>query len=86
MLFQYFAEQQAGIEWLSDSLNVDQNTLFAYIGSLTGTDYHDWFEELRKLLAIDGKMLVRAFYSGMKEKILNTDAFLTELKLCLESM
>ena len=86
MLFQYFAEQQAGIEWLSDSLNVDQNILFAYIGSLTGTDYHDWFEELRKLLAIDGKMLVRAFYSGMKEKILNTDAFLTELKLCLESM
>ena len=83
MIFQHFAEQQAGIEWLSSSLNVDQSTIFAYIGSLTGTDYHDWFEELRKLLGVDGKALVRAFYTGMKGTIFDTDAFLEELKQCL---
>ena len=72
------------MEWLSSSLNVDQSTIFAYIGSLTGTDYHDWFEELRKLLGVDGKALVRAFYTGMKGTIFDTDAFLAELKQCLE--
>lgn len=84
MLFQHFAEQQAGMEWLSSFLNVSQSTIFAYIGSLTGTDYHDWFEELRKLLGTDGKALVRAFYAGMKGTFFDTDAFLTELKQCLE--
>lgn len=84
MIFQHFAEQEAGICWLSNSLNVDQSALFAYIGSLTGTDYHDWFEELRKPLGVDGKTLVRAFYTGMKGTVFDTDAFLAELKLCLE--
>ena len=84
MIFQHFAEQQAGIEWLSGSLNVDQSTIFAYVGSLTGTECHDWFEELRKLLGVDGKVMVRAFYTGMKGTMFDTDAFLAELKLCLE--
>ena len=83
MLFQHFAEQQAGMEWLSSFLNVGQSTIFAYIGSLTGTDYHDWFEELRKLFAVDGKTLVRAFYTGMKGTTFDIDAFIAEIKECL---
>lgn len=81
--FQRFAEQQVGIEWLSGFLGIDRSALFTCISSLTGTDYHDWFEELRKLLSVDGKTLVRAFYTGMKGTIFDIDAFLAELKQCL---
>lgn len=80
--FQRFAEQQSGYKKLSEALNVDQDTMFAYIASLTGTDYHDWFEELRKRLAIDGKSLVRAFYHCMKDDYFNTSVFVEELKAC----
>ena len=80
--FQRFAEQQSGFKKLSSVLNVDQDSMFAYIASLTGTDYHDWFEDLRKLLAIDGKSLVRAFYLSMKDDCFDTNVFVEELKTC----
>ena len=83
MIFQQYAEQQNGIEWLSADLNLDQSALFAYISTLMGTDYHDWFEELRKMLGLDGKALVRSFYTGMKGKVFDTDSFLADLKQCL---
>ena len=45
-----------------------------------GNDYHDWFEELRKFLGIDGKMLVRNFYRIMQEMDKEIEEFIAELK------
>ena len=44
------------------------------------TLYHDWFEELRKFLGIDGKMLVRNFYRIMQEMDKEIEEFIAELK------
>lgn len=83
IMFQEFAEQDTGMESLSEILKKNKSTLFAYLASIEGVDYHDWFEELRKLLNVDGKALVRAFYVGMRELFFGDDAFLNDLKQCI---
>lgn len=74
-----FAEEPLGVSALSTILNKDEAELFHLVSSLEGTDYHDWFEELRKMLGIDGKALVRAFYYCMKDQYLKPNDFMEEL-------
>lgn len=83
VLFQDFAEHDAGIEKLSNYLQKDKEEVFSYVSTLEGLEYHDWFEELRKLIGVDGRTLVRAFYITMKDSIFSTEPFLTELTSCL---
>lgn len=79
VLFQDFVTNEEGIAALSQCLQVDESILFAKLATLEGVDYHDWFDELRKLLGVDGKQLIRAFYSLMKEYVLDVESFLDEL-------
>ncbi len=83
VLFQDFAEQECGIKKLSEYFQKDPEEVFSYISTLEGKDYHDWFEELRKLMGVDGKALVRAFYIGMKDGLFAQEPFLSELLSCL---
>lgn len=66
-------------------LGKDYGKILAQLAKNDGLDHHDWFEELRKYLSIDGKSLVRLFYSIMKEDTPEFDAFLTELSACVGS-
>ena len=50
------------------------------LATIDGNDYHDWFEELRKYLGIDSKMLVRHFYNMMQEMMGEVECFISELK------
>lgn len=63
----------------------EQGKIMAQLAKNDGLDHHDWFEELRKYLSIDGKSLVRAFYSIMNDDTPEFDIFLTELFACLNS-
>lgn len=54
------------------------------LSTIDGDDYHDWFEKLRKFLGIDGKALVRAFYSIMSNMNDATENFVVELKKCID--
>lgn len=83
VLFQDFLEQTEGIEKFSRYLQQNKDDVFAYVSTLAGMDYHDWFEELRKFLGIDGKTLVRAFYFIMKDDVIQISDFLSELTACL---
>ena len=83
ILFQDFAEQEGGIEKLSNYLHKDKDEIFSYISTLEGMEYHDWFEELRKLIGVDGKALVRAFYVSMKDEVLSVETFWAELSACI---
>jgi len=65
-------------------LEKDLEYVIAQLAAIDGLDYHDWFEELRKFLVIDGKSLIRAFYSIMKDNYTEFDLFMDELKICLD--
>lgn len=83
VLFQDFAEHDEGIERLSALLQKEKEEVFSYMSTLEGIDYHDWFEELRKLIGVDGKTLVRTFYFAMKNDVFSPEEFIAELLSCL---
>lgn len=56
----------------------------AILSTIDGLDCHDWFEEFRKALCVDGKTLVKAFYNMSKDNGANVDPFIEELLHCLE--
>lgn len=79
-----YLHQGKNIQSLCDYLGKDSGCVIAQLSSIDGLDHHDWFEELRKFLVIDGKSLIRSFYCIMKEDYKEFDLFMEELRKCLE--
>lgn len=80
-------------EYLHDANNISsfctylakaENDIVTILATIDGHDYHDWFEELRKYLAVDGKYLVRVFYNIMTDMNDAIDVFINELKSCVD--
>lgn len=64
---------------------VSYSTKFLLIlSTIDGLDCHDWFEELRKRLSVDGRTLVSAFYQIAMKDDDTIDLFVTELQTGLE--
>lgn len=69
---------------LSSYLNKNEDHIITILSTIDGSDCHDWFEELRKRLSVDGRTLVAAFYQVAMRDDGKTDQFIAELLKCLE--
>lgn len=72
------------IEKICKYLGKEKDVVMAILSTIDGLDCHDWFEEFRKALCVDGKTLVKAFYNMSKDNGANVDSFIEELLHCLE--
>lgn len=83
-LYREYLHEESHIEKFCDTVGREKQQIITMLSTIDGNDYHDWFEELRKFLGIDGKMLVRNFYYIMHEMDNEIEAFITELKNCID--
>lgn len=79
-LFREYLHVPENIEKFCGVVGKEKQQIITMLATIDGNDYHDWFEELRKFLGIDGKMLVRNFYRIMREMDKEIEEFITELK------
>ena len=79
-LYRDFLHEPTSITKFCQYLGKPENYIITMLATIDGDNYHDWFEELRKFLGMDGKALVRAFYNVMIDMNDAIEKFITELK------
>lgn len=82
-IFRLYLHKEDNVVKICDYLGREKNEIITVLSTIDGHDYHDWFEEFRKYLGLDGKMLVRAFYKNMVFMEEEIDVFIKELKSCM---
>lgn len=82
-IFRLYLHKEDNVGNFCSYLGLDKDETITILSTIDGHDYHDWFEEFRKYLALDGKMLVRAFYKNMVFTEEEIDLFIKELKSCM---
>lgn len=82
--FRRFSHNSDTISKLSSYLNKNEDHIITILSTIDGSDCHDWFEEFRKRLSVDGRTLVAAFYQVAMKDDETIDQFITELQRCLE--
>lgn len=65
---------------LCDKLGKDKNQMITFLATLEGLDCHDWFDEFRKFLVIEGRVLIGAFYQAILKGDESIDRFINELQ------
>lgn len=83
-MFRVYLHDSDIISKLSSYLNKNENIIITILSTIDGLDCHDWFEELRKRLSVDGRTLVAAFYQVAMKDAGGIDQFIIELLKCLE--
>ncbi len=68
------------IEKICGYLAKDKNEVIAVLARIDGLDCHDWFEEFRKSLAVEGKFLLTAFYQTLLKDTELIDNFVRDLE------
>ena len=79
-LYREYLHVPENLEKFCEIVGKEKQQIITMLATIDGNDYHDWFEELRKFLGIDGKMLVRDFYRIMQEMDKEIEEFIAELK------
>ena len=79
-LYREYLHEVKNVEKFCTILGKEKEQIITMLATIDGNDYHDWFEELRKYLGIDSKMLVRHFYNMMQEMMGEVECFISELK------
>ena len=82
--YREYLHTPGNIDVFCEKVGKEKQKVITMLATIEGNDYHDWFEELRKFLGIDGKMLVRIFYQIMQEMDEEIEVFISELKDKLE--
>ena len=83
MLYREYLHCDKHVASFCQYISKDKEDIITFLATIEGDDYHDWFEELRKYLVVDGKHLVRIFYNLMNMND-DIDVFIDELKKCIE--
>lgn len=83
-VFREHLHQVQNIQNLCTYLGKDMRKVIAVLAKIDGLDCHDWFIEFRKLLMIDGKALIEAFYQTMIKDSDKVNSFLDELNEVLQ--
>lgn len=83
-LYREYLHNHENIIRFCTQIRKSEDTIIPMLATIDGNDYHDWFEELRKFLRIDGKMLVRIFYNIMQDMNEVIDKFIFDLKQCID--
>ncbi len=71
--------QPSNITALCFYLEKNEMETIAMLAKIDGLDCHDWFIELKKLLMVDGKRLINAFYQTIFKDSEEVNIFLDEL-------
>lgn len=71
------------VDKLCDFLGKEKDKTIAILATIDGEDCHDWFEELRKHLALEKRVLVSALYQVLMRDQTIVDSFITELQDCI---
>ena len=77
--------EAGNLEKICDYLTKDKDEVIAILARIDGLDCHDWFEEFRKSLAVEGKMLLIAFYRTLLKETKLIDEFVKNLEETLRS-
>lgn len=80
-VFRDYLHEPSSITKLCDYLGRDKDKMVAMLATLEGLDCHDWFDEFRKLLGIEGRVLVNAFYQALLKDQESIEVFMSELQL-----
>lgn len=64
-------------------LSKNEGQMITMLSTLEGLDGHDWFEELRKHLSVDGRTLIAAFYHTIMKDETSIESFVAELLQCI---
>ena len=78
-LFQIVLDNSENINKIADCYGREPGTIIAVLAKIAGLDCHDWFDELRKYLAVDGKNLVATFYKEFLKELPDVNLFVEEL-------
>lgn len=79
-----YLHQDDNIGELCNYLSKDKSKVIAMLAKIDGQDCHDWFIDFCKLLMIDGKTLVTAFYHTMMKENPEIETFLSELSVVIQ--
>ena len=82
-LYREYLHNAENIKKFCDSMGKSDSQIITMLATIDGNDHHDWFEELRKFLGVDGRMLVRVFYNIMQDMSEGIDSFISDLKSCI---
>ena len=82
--FRVYSHNPDIIPRLSSYLNKNEDHIITILSTIDGSDCHDWFEEFRKRLSVDGRTLVAAFYQVAMRDDGKTEQFIAELLQCIE--
>lgn len=83
-LYREYLHKYENIVQFCTKIGKSESQIITMLATIDGNDHHDWFEELRKFLGIDGKMLVRIFYNIMQDMSGEIDDFILDLKQCID--
>ena len=75
----------SNIEKICGFLTKNKDEVIAILAKIDGLDCHDWFEELRKSLAVEGKILLIAFYQTILKDMEFINDFVKNLDETLHS-
>ena len=82
-MFYNFLNDNESIQRFSQYIGKPTETVLMVLSMYQGHDPHDWFEEIRKKIAIDGKFLVEAFYRTFMCDKPFIDDFVSSLRDCI---
>lgn len=83
-MFHKFLNDKESIQRFSQCIDKPTETVLMVLSMCQGYDPHDWFEEIRKKIAIDGKFLVEAFYRTFMCDKPFVDDFVSDLRECID--
>lgn len=83
-VFRDYLSDSDNLRRWSDFLRKDINDIIAILATNSGLDGHDWFLEIMKVLAVDGRTLVSSFYNLFMRDDPQVDTFIQEIQLCIE--
>ena len=65
-------------------LGIPEGRMATILATHSGLDCHDWFNEMRKSLSMDGRALVNSFYQVFFKDKEETDKFIDDLQKIIE--
>jgi predicted ATPase len=80
-VFRDYLHEPSSVAKLCDCLAKDEGRMITILATLEGLDCHDWFDEFRKALVVEGRTLVNAFYQSIMKDEEAIERFMTELQL-----
>lgn len=79
-IFREYLRDPNNLDKLCDALGKEKDKVIAFLATIDGRDYHDWFLDFCKHLHLDTHILISVFYSVLMNEDPSIDAFVCELQ------